>query len=225
MTYRFSLWRDKLLLLSLLALFNAGSSHIRVLLRSLLEGADFRWSYYVGVRNGERPAIASGQGMFGHTDTILIGSLVLLWMLWAVSRRPDRFMVTALAGWTTLQLGSALWLAAQLGDDLRISKETIGLINVSFAWVIVPPLIISWLLSMALLVRTLLRRSEPAAAASWTPVNTVSLAVAAGGLALSGVALNFGVQHGAGDLLGIGLIYASLFALMLGLAPWERKPV
>lgn len=224
MTYRFTLWRDKLLLVTLIAVFITGSTYIRVLLRSLLEGPAFRWSYYAGVLDSERAAVASGHGMFGHTDILLINALVVLWLCWAASRRPDRFVVTALAGWTSLQLGSAVWLASQLGDDLRVSKETIGLIDVSFAWTTMPPLIVAWLLSMVLMVRTLTRHADPVKDAPWSVVNTACMATALACGAGVAFALNMGPQHGAGDLAGIVLMYMGLCAILLGLAPWERKP-
>lgn len=224
MTYRFPLWRDKLLLVTLLALFTTGSTYIRVLLRSLLEGPGFLWSYYAGVKSSDTPATVSGHGMFGHTDTLLIGAFVVLWLIWAAGRRPDRFIITGLLGWTTIQLGSAIWLASQLGDDLRVSKETIGLINVSFAWTTMPPLVIAWLLSAALWVRTMMRRADPGPDAPWSTPNTVGIITAVIGCGASAFALNMGAQHGPGDLAGIVLMYLSLTALLLALAPWERKP-
>lgn len=223
MTYRFPLWRDKLLLVTLLAVFTTGSTYIRVLLRSLLEGPGFLWSYYAGVKSSDAPAIVSGHGMFGHTDTLLFGAFVVLWLIWAASRRPDRFVITALAGWTTLQLGSAIWLASQLGDDLRVSKETIGLVNVSFAWIVMPPLVLAWLLTAALWVRTMMRRADPGPDARWIMPNTACLIAAVIGCGAAAIALNMGEQHGAGDFAGIVLMYLSLTALLLALAPWERK--
>lgn len=225
MTYRFPLWRDKLLLATLLALFLTGSTYIRVLLRSLLEGPGFLWSYYAGVRSSDTPAIVTGHGLFGHTDTLLTGTFVVLWLMWAASRRPDRFTTTGLLGWTTLQLGSAIWLAAHLGDDLRVSKETIGLINVSFAWTSMPPLVIAWMLSAALWVRTMIRRADPGPDVPWSKPNTGCLILSAVAFGASAFALNAGVQHGPGDLAGIVLMYMGLTMLLLALAPWERKPV
>jgi hypothetical protein len=222
MGYRFLLWRDKLLLLSLLALFNSGSTYIRVLLRSALEGPEFKWSYYAGVRSNGKPAMVSGEGLFGHTDALLISAFAVLWLLWAVSRKPDRFSVAALAGWNSLQLGSAVWLAASFGDSLRVSKETLGIVDVSFAWFSLPPLAIAWGLSTALLIRTW-RRGEPERGATWTRLNTGFAAVGAGACLLSGLLLNSGVQHGIADVLGLVLIYLGLFVFLLGITPWESK--
>jgi hypothetical protein len=219
MRYRFLLWRDKLRLLCLLALFTAGSTHLRVVLRSALEGREFQWSYYAGVRPDGKAAMISGEGLFGHVDALLVSAFAVLWLLWAVSRKPDRFTVTALAGWSTLQLGSALWLAANLGDSLRVSKETIGIVDASFAWFTLPPLAVACLLSAALLLRTW-RRADPPPASPWTRLNTALLAVGAGACALSALLLNGGAQHGTADLLGLILMYLGLLAFLLGLSPW-----
>lgn len=219
MTYRLTLMDDKLLLASLLALFLAGSSYVRVLLRSVVEGPVFQWSYFGGV-GAAAPATVQGQGLIGHTDTILVGAFAVIWLLWAVSHRPDRFMVAALIGWNSLQLGSALWLAARFGDELRVSKETIGLIDVSFAWFTLPPLVLAWVLSVVLGLRTW-RRADPASTPSWTRRNTALALVAAAALAGSAVALNLGAQHGPGDFAGVGLMYVGLLAMLLALAPWR----
>jgi len=220
--YRFLLWRDKLLLVSLLALFNSGSTEIRVALRSLVEGHSFLWSSYAGVTRDGAAARISGAGLYGDAEPLLVGAFAVIWLLCAGLRRPSFGFAAAFAAWATIKLAVAIWLTAQLGEDLRISMDTIGIRNAPMAWLTLPPLILTWLLSATLLFRNWNRSGSPGPAA-WTSLNTTLLAAAGGALLTSWLALNFGSQHGPGDLVGVALVYVGLLSILLGLAPWERR--
>lgn len=225
MGYRLLLGRDKLLLVSLLALFNSGSTYIRVALRALLEGRSFQWSYYAGLKaDGTSPSLISGYGLHGHTEPLLVEAFVVIWLLWLGCRKPDGVFKAAFATWATIKLGMALWLAAGLGDQLRVSMETIGIVNAPMAWFTVPPLALTWLMSAALLARHVTRPGS-LPEIRWTRVNTGLLIGGAALLLLSALVLNLGVQHGLGDVVGIAVMYAALLALILGACPWEgRRP-
>lgn len=221
MGYRFLLWRDKLLLATLLALFNGGSTYLRVLLRALIEGREFTWSYYAGLAADGRPAMVSGAGLSGDLAYLLLSAAVMIWLLWAVSRRPDRLTLAALVGWSSLELGKAVWITALSAERPTISMETIGVVNAPLAWFSLPPLGIAWLLSVALLLRG--RRDDSSEPLAWTRLNTVILLVGAVALGAAWPVMNLGPQHGQFDLLGLGLIYLGLLACLLGIAPWAAS--
>ena len=218
--YTYLLWRHKLLLGALLALLNAQSTYLRVLIRSVIEGPAFQWGYPVGVRDGEA-VMASGRGLLGHADHILVHGLVVAWLVWAGCRRADRAFRVALFGWTSIMLGLEVWFAATFGADMLVNKETIGLVNVPAVYIVLPPVALTWLLALCLLVQN--RPDAALPVAGWTRLNTAFLGL--GGLLLAGAAvmLNLGAQHGGGDLAGIVLIYMALTAAFLGLSPWKKK--
>jgi hypothetical protein len=223
MNYRFLLLRDKLLLLTLFALFYAYSSPVRVAVRALLEGSQFSWSYPLGVRLDGEIAAASGKGLFGHTSYILFVAFAILWLLCAGLRRPDGWFRGALAGWTSIGFGVDVWLTAELGDGLTSNKTTLGLSNLSYLWTEVVPAGAAWFLAMALLTRGWFRGSAAAQGAPWRRINTMFGLAAAGFLLLAAVLLNMGPQHGPADFNGIGMMYLAFLLALLSLSPWERR--
>ncbi len=220
MTYRFPVWRDKLLLFALLALFYTYSSVLRVAIRAVLEGRDFGWAYYSGVAPDGSAAVAEGHGLFGHTDYLLVNALVVLWLLCAGLRKPDRFFQSALVGWTSIGFGMSLWLTFRFGSGLTSSKETLGLTALTHGWTDLLAPGIAWLLSVALLIR-----GAPHAAdhpGRWTALNRVLLLGSVGFLLVAALVLNLGQQHGGADFAGISAIYIVFFLFLLGVSPWER---
>lgn len=222
MRYKFALWRDKLLLLTLLAFFYAYSSPVRVAIRAALEGRDFSWGYTSGITPEGKIAMAWGKGLQGHTDYILHAAFPVIWLLCAVMRRPDRFVQAALVGWTSIGLGVGLWLGFSLGDSLTSSKQTLGLTGLSYMWMEVLPAAVAWLLALALFVRGP-SQAQQEARSVWLRINTMLITCAAGFMLLSAFLLNAGPQHGNADFHGVGMMYFALIFLMLGVAPWEKR--
>lgn len=219
--YRYLLLRHKLLLATAAALLTAQSTYIRVLFRAAVEGPVFSWAYVSGVDRQGDAVTAGGHGLTGHVEYLLIHALGLLWLLWAGLRRADGLFRLALFGWMTLALGMELWFASTFGVEMTVTKRTIGLIGVPAVYINLPPIALTWLLSLALLVQN--RPDAALPVASWTPLNSILIGAGAVGLVAAGVALNTGEQHGSGDLTGVILIYVALTALFLGASPWARR--
>jgi len=222
MRYRYKLWDDKLLLLTLIVFFYAYSSPVRVATRAALEGRDFSWAYVSGIASSGGAAVASGRGLFGHTDYILFLAFAVAWLLCMGLRKPDGHFRAGLAGWTSIGFGVGLWLAIRMGDRLTVGKQTLGLADLSFLWTQVAPAGAAWLLAAILLVRGERGGSPPRA--EWTRLNALLMAAAAGFLVLAAVLLNVGPQHGRADFHGVGMMYFGFTLLMLGLSPWEARP-
>ena len=222
MRYRYILWTDKLLLLSLLAFFYAYSTFVRVAIRAAFEGPEFTWSYYSGVRTDGSLAIASGAGLFGHTSFVLTSAFAVVWLLCMGFRRPDRFFQTAMFAWTSIGFGVGVWLTHQFGDSLTTDKQTLGLSGLSLLWTDLLPSFIAWLLAVAVAVRgSLGPRAE--ASAGWERVNGWLLGAFAVLMSAAAIVLNLGPQHGQADFNGMGLLYLAFFSFMLGISPWEAS--
>jgi hypothetical protein len=221
MTYRFLLWRDKHLLLALIALFYAYSSYLRVAVRAGIEGRDFTWAYYGGVNADGSAAVVQGAGLYGHSSFLLVQAAVLLWLMCAGLRKPDRFFIAALAGWTTINVGTGLWIMSAFGADLTVEMQTLG-ISLPYFWITLLPEIASLLLAVTLLVRGLMRpRILPDA--RWTRLNSVLVAASVVPLLLAAFLLNLGPQHGTADFHGVGMTYIAILLFFVGMCPWERR--
>lgn len=222
MNYRFLLWRDKLLLLTLFAFFYAYSSPIRVALRSVLEGRDFSWGYPSGVTVDGTVATVSGRGLFGHTSHILFIAFAIIWLLCTGLRKPDRFFKIALVGWTSIGFGVGLWLALEQGGQLTSSKRTLGMADLSYFWTEVFPAGIAWAFAVALFFRRSCSYGGDGVGA-WNRLNLILIACAAGFLGLAAILLNWGPQHGSADFNGVGMTYVGLTLFLLGVSPWEHR--
>jgi hypothetical protein len=220
--YRYVLWSDKLLLLSLLVFFYAYSTFVRVAARAAIEGPDFTWSYYSGFRIDGSLAIAGGAGLLGHTSFLLTSAFVVVLLLCMGFRKPDRFFQVALLGWTSIGFGVGLWLTHQFGDSLTTDKRTLGLSGLSVLWTSLLPSFATWLLAVALAVRGRLR-PRPEFTAGWAPVNYWLLGTFVAVMLAAAVVLNLGPQHGEADFHGTGVLYLAFFCFMLGISPWEAR--
>lgn len=221
MGYRYLLWRDKLLLITLVLFFYSYSSPIRVVVRSLLEGREFKWAYYAGVTPDGKAAVAHGEGLYGHFDYVLLNAFAIVWLLCMGLRQPDSFFRCALVAFTSIGLASAIWLELGIEGNLQVGKETLGLEGLSFLWSELFPTFLAWSSASALLIWGICRETilpRPA----WTPLNKWLLAAAAVILGLAALLLNFGEQHGWVDFNGIGMIYLALILFLIGMSPWER---
>jgi hypothetical protein len=221
MKYRFLLWQDKLLLLTLIVFFYAYSSPIRVALRAGLEGSEFSWGYASGVRLDGQVAMAHGHGFYGHSDYILFIAFSVAWLLCAGLRKPDAFFRAGIAIWTSIGFGVGLWLTFALGTSLTSNKDTLGATNLSYFWTEVAPAGLAWVLALALLIRS--RRAPPPPPTRWTRINTMLNVGAAAFFTLAAILLNAGPPHGDADFNGVGMLYIGLMLLLLGAAPWERQ--
>lgn len=223
MAGRFLLWRDKLLLVALGLFFFENSTYLRVAIRSALEGPAFQWAYYAGVTHTGAMAMVRGRGFLGHADYILAQAFIVLLLLVMGLRRPDRIFSGALLAWTSIALGMNAWLLWVAGDRMSSTKDTLG-ITIPAGWTDLLWPGAAWLAAFALFARDLLTRRD-APAIVWTGTNTILLAGAALVLAISGVLMNLGGQHGQMDFMGIGLIYVALTLFLAGLSPWGKRVV
>lgn len=221
MTYRFLLWRDKHLFLALVVLFYAYSSYLRVAIRAALEGRDFTWAYHGGVNADGSAAVLQGAGLHGHSSFLLVQAAVLLWLISAGLRKPDRFFFAALAGWTTINVGTGLWIMSAFGGDLTVEMQTLG-ISLPYFWINLLPEIACWLLAVTLLLRALMR-PRILADARWTRLNSVLVAASLVPLLLAAYLLNLGPQRGTADFHGVGMTYIALVLFFAGMCPWERR--
>jgi hypothetical protein len=194
------------------------SSQVRVALRAVIEGSAFSWSYVSGLTLDHALATSSGRGLSGHTDYLLAQAFVAIWLLAMGLRRPDRFFQPGLLAWNSIALGMALWLDANVGDTLRVEKQTLG-ISLPHFWANVFPAAVAWSLALIFVLRNW-RRPEPPVA-RWTRRNTLFAGIAVILLLATAVLLNLGPQHGTWDRAGIGTLYAGLFAAMAALARWR----
>jgi hypothetical protein len=215
----FGLWKNKLLLTTLLLFFLENSTYLRVFIRSALEGSDFRWAYYAGLSQAGDTMLAQGVGLSGHTAFILANAFVVALLLVMGLRRPDAMFRTALLAWTAAALWLNAWILAGANQELTHSRETLRQIALTVDWtsLIWPGL--ACLSALLLWLRGLSRRSE--AEAAWAKANTILLVCSVAALVAAGLLLNFGAQHGDWDFIGMGLIYSSLFFMFVGLAPWQ----
>ncbi len=219
---RYALFRDTLLLLALVALMVDQSTYLRVLLRATFEGVEFQWGYTAGVSAAGDAAIADGTGLFGHLDLPLTHAVILGWLIVAGCRRPDRYFCVLLFIWTSIAFGLALWSGLTFGQELRVSKETLGLRDVPAIWFSLPPSALAWIASGALLARGLLRRT-PVYSINWTGLNSALTLLGLMCLAASYVLLNFGQQHDAFDKAGVAMLYVGFSCVFLGVSPWESR--
>lgn len=215
----FGLWKNKLLLTTLLLFFLENSTYLRVFIRSALEGSDFGWAYYAGLSRAGDTILARGVGLSGHTAFILANAFVVGLLLVMGLRRPDGVFRTALLAWTASALALQAWILFGANQELTHSRETLGQIALTVDWtsLIWPGL--ACLSALALWLRGLTHVSE--SNVGWTRTNSILLLCGAAVLVVAGALLNLGAQHGEWDFMGMGLIYAFLFMAFAGLAPWR----
>jgi len=217
----FALWKNKLLLLTLLQFFLENSTYLRVFIRSALEGSDFRWAYYAGLSRAGDTVLAHGVGLSGHTAFILANAFVVGLLLVMGLRRADATFRTALLTWTAATLSLHAWILFGANQELMHSRETLGQVAMTVDWTSLIWPALACVSALLLWLRGLTRVDNIEAA--WSKTNTILLACAAAALVAAGTLLNFGEQHGKWDFTGMGLIYAFLFLMFAALAPWRAR--
>jgi hypothetical protein len=102
----------------------------RVALRTLMDGANFRWVNLLNTQlmGEERRAFIAGNGTDGHFIVIVAFAMFSASILFLIIRRPDGFTKALLLGWIAIFGIHQFTVAAQLGTDYVIRGDSIGMV-------------------------------------------------------------------------------------------------
>ena len=216
------LWRQDKLFLALLILYVfAYSWMVRVALRTLMDGQDFRWVNLLNTQlmGQDNRAFIAGNGMDGHFIVIITLAMVASALLFLLIRRPDSFTRALLFGWVLIFLGHQLTLATQLGSDDVIRGDTMGLV---LPFYIIGP---AQHLLLLLLAAVWFSRGGPARLAR--PVLPLSrrrlVSRVLYTMPVTFLLFRWGEQHGLSDQLGIVLLYIQIALLVFGIMHFELR--
>lgn len=187
----------------------------RIALRTFMDGAAFRWVnlLHTQLMGEERRAFIAGNGVDGHFIVILAFAMFSAALLFLLIRRPDGFTKSLLMGWIVIFLIHQITVALGLGSDYVIRGDTMGLV---LPFYILGPAQHVLMLVLALL--WIARGSSnqlhfpplPPERRRWL------VWIVAGYLPMF-ILFRAGEQHGLTDQIGIVMLYAQTFLLILGL--------